>query len=122
MNLMPFFNQWVMRPWQWGESDCCQFVGAYIEHLTGINPARQFLYSDEDGAFAVINEYGGLQNLVTHFLGEPTSKGRHGMVAMVGRPQLMGVVYRDRIVARTPGDINDIPLSRGVAFWSVSRG
>lgn len=116
-DLMVFFDQWIQRPWVWGESDCCQFVGAYLEYLNGENPAKAFDYRTESEAQNLIDEHGGLCGLVSRFLGEPVSVGCHGMIALVNKPQLLGVVYRDRIVARTANDINDIPLRRGEAFW-----
>lgn len=116
--MMEVFDRYILRPFVYGESDCCQFAAACIEHQTGENPARGIEYSNEEQARALIRAHGGLCGLVSHFLGDPVEVPQDGYIALVRRPTLLGVVYRGRIVARTPGDINDIPLERAERFWS----
>lgn len=112
------FDKYIMREFVYGESDCCQFVAECIEAQTGVNPAGRFKYASEKAANNLLDMYGGLEALVTDVLGEPVDTPREGYVALVEKPTLLGIVHRGRIVARTPGDINDIPLSRARRFWS----
>lgn len=115
---MRTFDDFIMRDFQYGKSDCCQFVARCVEEMTGINHAEKFRYSDEDGAASILERHGGLDGLMTDVFGESVSEPMDGYIALVDQPELIGVVWRGRIVARTPKDINDIPLDRAHRFWN----
>lgn len=61
------------RPHQWGRHDCALWCARCIHAMTGADFAKGLRgrYRSERGAFRVLSEYGGLEGLVTHFLGEP---------------------------------------------------
>ena len=111
------FDEFIGRDFLYGDSDCCQFVGRWVEAMTGKNPAKDFHYTDERQAYDIIAEHGGFEGLMTHIFGEPIDDPQDGDIALVARPELVGIVYRGRIVARTQTDLNDIALSRAKRFW-----
>lgn len=59
---------------EWGVHDCLQFPARIVLAITGEDPAAQFgVYSDEAGALALMNQYGGVSGILTHAFGEPTA-------------------------------------------------
>ena len=113
------FSKYYGRPFVWGESDCCQFVGECLGFLTGTNPARHFRYASEEAANKLFDQYGGLEGLIRMMLGEPTTKPpENGYVALLANPEMVGVVWKDRIVIRTSNDLNDFPLDRAKRYWT----
>lgn len=115
--MIELFHKFAKRPMEYGVDDCCQFVGACLKARHGVNPALEFLYEGKDGAQALIDSYGGLPDLLTSVFGEPHDEAEDGAVAYVDDLDMVGYVYRDRIVVRTATDLTDLPLSRARRFW-----
>ena len=58
MSVFSVIRDWSDKPFVYGESDCCQFVGAVVEEMTGNNPMRQFQYQSKSEALAIIRQIG----------------------------------------------------------------
>lgn len=116
--MMPMFNKFTGVPFEYGRTDCCQFVSACVEELTGQAHATSFPYTDQAGAEALLEKHGGLEGLMTHVFGEPVRTPQNGYVAMIAQPELVGIVYNQRVVARTMNDVTDLPIHRASRFWN----
>lgn len=114
-------DKYSRRPFRYG-ADCCAFVGECVEANTGCNPMERFTYSTEDEANQIISEFGDLEAAITATLGEPhNDEPKNGDVCVfpnAGR-QIAGIVYKNRIVARTQSGVMDYPLDWALNFWEV---
>jgi len=109
-------------PFSYDGADCCRFVGEYIEAVTGENPASDFLYSTEGEAESHIARYGSLYGLFRHVLGEPDAGVTEPAVALTecqGR-EIAGVIYKGRLVVKTPKRVTDWPVERAKAVWGLT--
>lgn len=95
------------REWAWGTWDCCMFVCAAIQALTGKSCADAFAgrYRDRDGAEAILAERGGLLALAEEvaakegFAGISVTMARRGDVvlsSLLGR-HTFGVCVGDSV-------------------------
>lgn len=111
-------------PFAWGSNDCCSFVAAAVEALTGRNPmAGVDPYASEIGAAKLIARAGGLKALASQYLGEPVSPLMAGVGDVVlvnneGR-EMLGVCNGVNVMA--PGEVGMVALSMGAALaaWKV---
>ena len=98
--------------------DCCQFVGECVETITGRNPADEFEYNSMTGAMRHIQRFGSLRKLLTHVFGREQPSGEVALLELNGR-ETAAIVWRGRLVARTPGGLMDYPLAAATCFWKV---
>lgn len=120
MNLWPVFQRYYGVPFEYGKTDCCQFVADCIREATGRDVAAPFRYANLRQARELLRRHGGLEGLATHVLGAPDEGvPRPGFVALVGKPRILGIVWQNRIVARTDNDLMDLPIERGIRFWNL---
>lgn len=108
-------ERWQRRAFDYGEADCCQFVGECIEAVTNWNPMSAIpVYSNEHEANMTIAALGGLEAAITTVLGikpfyayDSTKPG----VTLHELPdrELCGFLWRGRCIVRT---------KRGVTDWS----
>jgi len=114
-------QRYAAMPFEYGTSDCCQFVADYIESVTGENPADAFRYYGEGGAESILRQYGGLQGLLRAVLGEPSpSVDKHGVALTSWQGKaIAGVVYKGRLVIRTESGVTDWPIERAEYVWSL---
>lgn len=64
--------------------DCCQFVNAYYQRMTGKNIAARFPYDSDFAAQRLITKHGGMLGLLTAALGEPADdEPRPGDIVLV---------------------------------------
>jgi len=88
------------RNFQYGEWDCCQFVCNLIEAATGKNPALEYTYCSESGAYRYIDQSNGLGNIASRALGEPVGKDELtiGDIALLKLPkvgEVLGAICHD---------------------------
>lgn len=108
-------------PFEWGVSDCCQFIGECIEAMTGVDHLARFAYSGRAGARKLLRQYGGLENLVSAVLGPPVERtAQHGDIVSVhqGDGPLLGVIWRDRLLLRTESGLVDWPAEYAETIWA----
>jgi len=100
--------------------DCCQFVRDCIKHKTGRDYGAEFEYSDEDGANKIIADHGGLAGLFSYIFGDPCDDGDVVVCEQVDGSEVAGIVYKDRIIVRSPKGVTDWPTSYAKHSWKVS--
>lgn len=111
--------KYVDRPFTYGD-DCCTFVGACVESVTGKNPMDNFHYSNRREADQIIDTYGSLEAAITATLGEPYDGCKDGDVCTLDAndgTEAAGVIYRERVVARVANGLMDYPLERAKRVW-----
>lgn len=67
-------NAWEddAREFVYGETDCCRFAAFVIHSITGIDRfPPELKYGSRAEAYALIKKHGTLQNIVSHYLGDP---------------------------------------------------
>lgn len=116
-------------PFRWGgyagANDCCTFVAACIEAMTGrdLGPVLLAEYSDEDTANAYIARAGGLQAAITSHLGKPKklSYMSRGDVVIVetGGIQFAGICLGSNIVSAGPNGLGSNPASYALVAWGL---
>ena len=121
MSLSEVIREWSDKPFEYGTADCCQFVGAVVEEVTGNNPMDGFSYTDQRGAESAID--GDLQARITEVLGDPipVSQAKNGDVLMIdmdGKP-LVAIMLGGQAVYKTSHGITDWPASVAVCAWSA---
>ena len=115
--------EWANKPFEYGISDCCQFVGAVIEEMTGHNPAHQFTYETEAQAYKLIGKYGTLDDLVTALFGEPIDPedSQPGDILSIdlGERTMLAVNISGLAVYKTPTGITDWGIESATKAWSI---
>ncbi len=112
-------------PHAWGTNDCCLFCADAVLAMTGDDPAKALrgTYTDEAGAMAIVAQYGGMEELLTHFLGEPSGPlcARRGDVVMVHtkHADACGIFDGQHIACVGDTELLLLPFSRGLKSWRV---
>ena len=63
-------NEFRGQPASRGTYDCMQFVARYVYHKTGVNHAAEFSYDTTEAAEEILSTNGGVEGLISKFLGE----------------------------------------------------
>lgn len=120
-----YLKQMKTVPFEWGVSDCVLFGSRGFEVITGLNFYDQYLgYTDEAGAAAIIEQNGGLENLVSQHIGPAHKeflKAKRGDVVLVKAPLLcLGMVddSGQYIAALSPKGWIKLPLNKAYRIWS----
>lgn len=115
------------EPFAYGTHDCCRFAARCVDALTdGGVVARmdaEHPYSDEAGAYAVVDAAGGLAELVSLYLGEPIHPAHAGrgdvVLAELEHGLTVGVCLgRDCAFAAETG-LTFRPRSVALTAWKV---
>jgi hypothetical protein len=80
-----------------------------------------FNYRTRTEADKILAGFGGIDNAISNFLGAPVKAGRDGDVCTLDTEHgiAAAIIYRGRIIARTPSGLMDYPLTRARRFWRV---
>jgi hypothetical protein len=92
MRLAAFAKERAAMPFEWGKNDCCLFAADAVLAMTGTDPAESLRgYASALAAQRLVDEAGGLRELVSQFLGGPVSP----LMAAVGDVVLLENEGRD---------------------------
>ncbi|MGA9855752.1 MAG: hypothetical protein WBR29_10795 [Gammaproteobacteria bacterium] len=114
------------QPHAWGSNDCCLFAADAVLAVTGEDKAAPLrgTYSDQAQAEKIIRDYGGLEALLTHFLGESLGPicARRGDLVLFTAPNgldCVGVCMGTNLVC--PGDerLNTFSMESAKKSWRV---
>jgi len=106
-------NRWRSEPFDWATANCCFSVADYVHHATGCDPARVYrdLVSDETSCMDVVEQEGGVLELVGRMMGEngfnpgPMKVGAVVVVDIHG-VQICGIVRGNgNVIVRMPRGI-----------------
>lgn len=112
-----------LRPFVWGEHDCCLFAARWVEVLTG-RDMRMPAYDSADTAVRALAAEGGMQAAVTARLGEPLDNplmAQRGDVALLnlGGRLTLGVVVYGGVMAPGADHLMQVPASEIRGAWRV---
>lgn len=125
LRLSNYLNAVRNKQFIWGENDCVLFAVKAAEKITYENHYSQYLgYTDEIGAKAIIDEAGGLENLISRHFG-PSHRNillaKRGDLAMLKMPhKTIGIVDDSgKYVCGVSEDgYARIPLNKAWCIWS----
>jgi hypothetical protein len=116
-------------PFQWGgrdtSHDCCTFVAACLDAMTGDGYLDRLLahYQDEDGAKAFIAAHGGLEGALTATLGDPIRIAfmRRGDVVLIEREgkEFVGICTGELVFSAGPDGLVTNPRQYAIRAWSA---
>ncbi|QDP65857.1 MAG: hypothetical protein Unbinned7865contig1001_56 [Prokaryotic dsDNA virus sp.] len=115
-DLIHIKREWRKTEFVWGSADCIMSVCDYILDQTGIDPAAPWrgTYSDEAGAQAICDRYGGALGLFRSGMAlaglntGARAAGRPVIADMMGK-EIAGIDTGKRVMMRMDG--------RGVVEW-----
>lgn len=114
------------RPFQWGAMDCSIFAADVVLALTGRDFAESFRgrYSTRAEAVALLGARGGLEAVVTGFLGQPLPTAllaRRGDVVMVETPEgrALGICVGQKAACAGPQGLTFVPMPGWLSGWRV---
>ncbi|HYE70605.1 MAG TPA: hypothetical protein VD932_03680 [Aquabacterium sp.] len=116
---------WRAKEFEWGRTDCCQFVRRVTEVISGKDYGAQFpAYESEFGAARLIAEYGGLEQLLCAAFGEsrPALLAQRGDVVLCdfGRgPQPSICLGAVCVAPAEAGGLESRPLASALASWKI---
>lgn len=113
----------VIRPFRWGESDCCLMAADLIRAMTGCDLAAAVRgkYHCAREALSILGAQ-GVAGIATEHLGQPilATLARDGDVCLVHMPRpMLGVCVGSRIVLQGAVGAEYVPLDRAVCAWRV---
>jgi len=115
-------NEWEKRQFEYGNADCCQFVSYVVNHLSGKDYAKDFEYYSKKDAFKLIDQFGGLKELITDILGEPSEILNDGDPIISNFPvtgETMGVKLGEFVICLTEKGMIKLPNKHQVCGWSI---
>lgn len=92
-----------VKPFAWGQSDCCRFAARLVEAMTGEDVMAGFDYSSEAEARLQIGSFGGLRQFLRHTFG-PWRKpafAHRGDVMLAKGGMAVGVCLGSRVAVMT---------------------
>ena len=124
MNTEAIIRKWSAIPFRWGDGDCCQFAGEFVEALTGKNPMRFFDYKNKREALELVYRYGSLEAAITSVFGQPIEldQAKDGDVVLINLPRadaMVGIRHHDRLIVRTEHGVTDWPCRYANKVWSI---
>ncbi len=81
-------------------------------------------YESEHEAQALIEEAGGLDNVVSSILGDPVARPpQDNDIVLVndGTQDIIGFVWRGRVLLRAPSGLVDWPLEKVEIVWCLKQ-
>lgn len=119
-------SQVVSKRFKWGEHDCCLWAADCTLALTGIDFAAEWrgLYSDEQGAYALISQGGSLTKMVSNVLGlEPINPNyaNVGDVCLVftGGKEALGICNGASVLIPSRTCMAHLPMSSVKKIWKI---
>jgi len=117
-------REWGNAHFSYGLFDCCQFAKDVFKAYRGFDPAPALQYESEEEALEIINDYGGLESLLTHILGSPVSASetRTADVLLLKLPnvgEIAGVRVPDGALVPLKVGLYRAPLRYALQGWRI---
>ena len=116
-------NSWRRRQFEYGDSDCCQFVAHVLLELTGKDYIHAFGYNSEKGAEEILAEHGGMERLVSFALQTlPSEDFGDGDPVIVDLPiigEAMGIKFGTEAVCLTKKGMARVSERYIIKGWKI---
>jgi hypothetical protein len=116
---------WRTRSFTYGTADCCQFVADAVFRFTGIDHRSSFpTYENMEEADALIDQFGGLTELISSAFGPQIHPSR----AMPGNPvvyvnergaEIAGICVGAKVVTPSSTGLLASSMSSSIAAWAL---
>jgi hypothetical protein len=109
-------------PFAWGTADCCQFIAGAVLAITDEDHRALFgAYDSEEGAQTILDQFGGLEELLTHALGVPihVSQMGRGDVCITDHDGAARVCLGTHLVSFGSDGLNFVKRNRAGIAWRV---
>jgi hypothetical protein len=115
---------WQNRPFEYGSTDCLQFLADCLLAVRGVDYRDRFpVYSSELGAGRILIRHGGLCGLITSVLGPPRlareAKPGDAIAGLFCKQLTAGVCVGGRGITTGPDGLIRVPLEAALYSWSV---
>lgn len=119
-SLLRVAGRWRARPFEYGVADCCQFARDLVREATGVDYGREWTYASEEEAEVIIEQHGGLEGLVSRYLGEPVGPDdlEVGDLCLVKAPGFESLAAKSGQVAYMPSRAG----VRAVSSHRIAKG
>lgn len=123
------FAQAQARQFQWGFHDCFLFAANVVDAMTDGDYvqriAKDFPYSTEDEALAYIEQYGGMEQLVSFYLHDkiPFGQAQQGDVVLMrngDHQSVLGICEGVQVVCATKTGILPLHISEAICAWRIA--
>ena len=114
-----------VKPFAWGQHDCCLFAANVVMELIGVDPAAELrgTYSTALEAARILKDRGGVREIASTVLHEiPPMTAQRGDVVMVhtdAHGDALAVCLGAHCAAPGVESLQYLPMSRSVAAWRV---
>jgi len=111
-------------PFEYGDFDCCEFVREVATLYRGADPAPELIYMNEREALFLIEEAGGLSELMTYVFGNPisvedTETGDALKLKLPKTGEIMGVRVPDGALVPVMRGLHKAPLRYALEGWRI---
>ena len=122
-------NECRIKPFEWGQHDCCLFAMDCVEVMTGVDLVKPYRgYTDCREAQRLLDQHGGISGIANtiaqkHSIPETLFPlhARRGDVCLfnVGRGDTIGVVVGEHIFAPGAEGLIGIPIIHAMRTWRI---
>ena len=111
-------------PFEYGDFDCCEFVREVATLYRGADPAPELVYMNEREALFLIEEAGGISELMTYVFGdcvpvEDTETGDALKLKLPKTGEVMGVRVPDGALVPVMRGLLRVDLRYALEGWRI---
>ncbi len=127
MDISAFISRYRVRPFVWGECDCCLFAADWVVEQVGVDPAAQTRgrYNSAKGALKVVRQAGfdDMCAMVDSLLGERIAplQLQRGDIALVenGGDPALGICWGANVFAMSQSGVVGLPANTIITGWRL---
>ncbi len=121
-------NDSRLKPFVWGENDCCLFAMDCVGAITGIDLAKPYRgYKTQIQALRMLNKNGGVAGIADSVAAQynipevPPLTAQRGDVCLfdIGRGDTLGIVAGEYIFAPGAEGLIGFPILQAVRTWRI---
>lgn len=124
--LSNYLSSMQSAKFEWGKTDCISFAVGAVSEITGVDARKEYSYSTREGAYAIIEEAGGITSLVAKHFGSGhrnIMQAKRGDLVSIKNPEIIiGVVddsgQKAAFISESQGLVR-VPLEKVWRIWPI---